>query len=1438
MPVVAVIGIAVGLTGGFSRINQSYSLSVSSPHQVAELMQLANELEQIYRWHPRSVTPGHIAALAQWIETTGPHQRWSDFMRKAGSNDAVVQSWNQFLVFLEQGSPADFSPLKSLDANARHERLQTIIAAHLQQIRNHASRMLLDQPQSRRLLRQLGIPDPPVTESDKSGLPRWVKQFISTCRRDVAPIDSLYRFLEQNDQLCLGEHRDYRLYLRRMRYSDSRLSPLIYNGLDSGADMAVWISQSRPDTPLIGDNIDTGIRLIRLGVQRDSNGEARWQYLWPPDNAGVDPGMVNKFLHRCGVPQACQARNIKVGLAKNSRSLAMSFSLHHRYLPGALLTTKLTFAPDRIGDVAEQIRRMSTPLLAAIKQRLLRSKFYRGLALNDLRTESKLAPLQARIKFDPRLELDVLLHFTVAGNIRPALVIDHRSQQRLIEYLLAHAPILQPARGMLAIDKAEWQFSPPGINGTLAIAGTMIGCPTDYRQADWAISPSGTVTLASPGAIGNYLRQVKASPPCPTPPADLIVTRSDFIAYLRRSYPALSHFLHIISSESVPDGLAVTVGLQIGDWPELALGPLLIRGHSQIQPVIQSLVAREAIIRAAERRWRRPFRHPRLGKITAKLIDFDAALPTAVIECCMAIPIGAAKIKWQWPHRLKGFGDKWLLLEPRQLIAELAKHIPKLLSLISAEMPELRFAMTTKGGNIELHSRLTLNPLAIYANAQLQLPFFQARDHVNTGIELAISGVRIDEDGVHLPDNYRITLARTFPFVNFAISDPSVEINFAKHTVAIATKITPPVVPLHLDNPLSSLLVAKETGFRSFRTDNLWLHILFLQASLAGNWRDWAVTAQGNVRIFKRATVGTARFELNFRRQFIEGMVEAGPRNDLSFQGAFHIGRDQGVWFAVRNRVIGFDLRGKIQYDWNAQPTMIRGAWSVAAPLIGNVEMQGSSDLGLQKYVMDAYADVKLLFFFSSRYHFHVDSGGWFLKLVRSENWGSQVYIFEAPHARALSNATIEKRLQRLQNCYHQVGHAPSRTERQILERHLPVKSPEQKRPALPPVVANLPAQNWPMASSHGAVARGNLAVIRRANDLCFVDKENKREYLRIAAQSLGVDDHHQCVWGLWQDANQRSGLLIWDWQRRKIAIAEFRGNQLVRINDHTQTLTAQLGELFPNIELVKSRLAHWRRLYLLLLLYTRYHVWGPQPTRLFTLENGCGIASRECADFIWGTSKRICQATIPGRIVGKSLSDAFYRKLATLSPEHRQIYLCKFIPAADGSFTRLAFVAVAESQDLLLYLDAPPASPAIRCTFVPGATSPQLIFSLLDYVIDLAWQKHAEIAGSRGYLGPAGVFIYHDRGFWPASSHELLNGKTPVHYVRWHQFYEWRTTQDTRRFLPQSLQTSEARTGYPRENLATTAVSPYAAVRKSGWGAAPMGLLIGLSRQDKGTTK
>lgn len=821
-------------------------------------------------------------------------------------------------------------------------------------------------------------------------------------------------------------------------------------------------SAARPGAALV--QVDSGIDLVGLLVFQMPDGSLAYQ--WPPETAIVDLAQFSTWIHRLGLPDAFSVRDLSVRLRGNPNEPAIDLACVIYHNDALDLAWPVQFSLD-LNNADATIRDFrQAELLTAIDR--LTNELPELEALNGLHTHITAVDGEPGV-FQCDVHYPAIGQLTFGLGISPqgAIMLSgnpRTGQRRGLAAYLCKGTELDGLAHLVRVDSivpvhrrgpVGAVLDAPLLEGELTLLASAVDAGTDISGIQWHAGPTPDSprlsldgrALASLRGVRTRLQQIPRSDP-----NDASLTAEQIAQYLGATYPALRGAVEVVAVDVTEQGFLVRLALLIGEWPEVTLGPVVMNADN-FGRQIDALLQPDQIVQAANAQWSKARTHSRYGHVLAEMLEWTATGNEAQARIQCSVPIsfldarddaGTAWLPWVETQRYLGGNWKRFLdardstleefsmrelcqvLEPR--LAALEGAASDVVYQVSGQEVVLKVERDAFGDGIFMR----LNPFAIRVRIGLKIPLVP--------VEVTARNILVDQRQIHYPEEFSATYRRTFGVPNpvtpsFNLSDPMISINWARSGLKIGCKITPPCPPVFgpigftgdADVSTDDSRAALESmgipiPFRQIRTDNLMLHVIYLEGELGGRLQDRTLSAKAEVHALGEWNIGRGRLRADFDEMFVDGYVEAGttlPRLFPLMNGDFRISAVEGMRMRGLYRVAGVDVEGMIKYRTQVEPWLIELTGRGYLPGVGQVEIHGESDLAFDNAKIWARGIVPATRFAGlgeMRYEFFASStGGYRLSFFWTDPVGEMEfsYTHSGYAVDELDEATVERELRR-----------------------------------------------------------------------------------------------------------------------------------------------------------------------------------------------------------------------------------------------------------------------------------------------------------------------------------------------------------------------------------------------------------------------------------------
>lgn len=560
----------------------------------------------------------------------------------------------------------------------------------------------------------------------------------------------------------------------------------------------------------------TGVRLLSVPVV--AGGDAGGPKLsWPPAACAVDEESFRTFLRGAGFPAKLTPREIAVQSsgADADPKFRITFRTESDDFPGWSQAGSLQLAGKPLTEQA-----------AAEGQ----------AALQSLRTfapaATKIGSNAAVVKRLPGGELAATV--TPAGGplVTMRCAIDStgglvwtgpdklKDAEALVDWVVTQQPKLKAARADLRLGEVR-------VDADGRLAGDLVLPPTA------AVGQESSVPFSvSPSAVVFELPKKWEAPPESARAPEVWSKEQARKAILEEVQSAYPNIAPQVEVEAAGDKWVI--GLRVGDWPLLRVGPFAANNPTEGRKAVHEALSEPSVKKAAERQWRpadptakkSTIPHPKYGEVAAQIeswkpVEGKVSIANQVI-LWEAVGKKLPLLEWTETGTCTA-ADGWEFDDP---VAEMAERYAKEHLLT----PLRQAALDSTGGKFDFEPDplpngrwLTLAPVSVRLKARMQIPIPCDFD---AGVRLEAKGVVLDRTGLHFVEQMKATLegfTLSIPEVGIALSDPYVSFhNTPKGTeYSLGALITPPLTPVitggMFPNPWTYLFCLKAQASIRFR---------------------------------------------------------------------------------------------------------------------------------------------------------------------------------------------------------------------------------------------------------------------------------------------------------------------------------------------------------------------------------------------------------------------------------------------------------------------------------------------------------------------------------------------------------------------------------------------------------------------------------------------
>ncbi|MFO1063094.1 MAG: serine/threonine-protein kinase [Pirellulales bacterium] len=963
--------------------------AVSDLFEVRALNKLAAEIDEIQQW--KTNYEKRAKWTAQAIFETPQAATFKECFRSG--NAAEVGEVNKGLIALDR---IYNSKIPSSWRNLSTKQLEGQIASALRDhhdgdVRSRVS-LLLEKDSSKNILQRWGIPDFPSSQYPQRQ-DNWIAELKTEIKNHVAPRATWYETILAMETVTFDATDGPSVVLR------PKADDIHFRGDESTASFALWLrfpvtlpsatteptsdakagrdgaKQSGSTRPKQVAEVDTGIRLLDCLLVRKPDGSV--DVSWPAPSGGIDHGKFENALRYLDFPTAFELRDTKLTFDASAKkpSLTIAYEFAHEDLPACNGKNELKIDTTSVRQLDHNAHVYATTAQALPK--LMRElESFRGFPIAISREdENHLFPCKLQAgklpEFELRASLDegYRIHFSGV----PSVAV----REVLAKTICDQSEALRGMEAFCLIDSFRLDKVAGQIVGNVAFK--LPGEEPDGLRSKWSIDGKGQLTLVLIPEVRDKVAQRRTIlTTTKRRPLEKQEIERRLISTLRR-YPIPTDALEISSVHSTEIGSYFTLGLTIGDWPSLKLGPVEVTSLDEIESSVEQLLASSSVIKSANQQWQSTELHPRFGRSTAELLEWDSM--TAVGKVQTTLWLSENQFHLDVVERVRFANGRavietqgsdetiWVPSQEYALSQSLKPTIKGFCRMVTASVENTTGVHVT----VDVHDDdmtdpwLRLGPPRIRMQGMVRVPL------INT--DLGLGKIEIGQDAIQMPKSVIVQPRFTVHALNFNASDPSCEINWEEHSIQLGLKLTPPCPPL----PVGALTPYDLQAYGIFgipmsdiRWDNLCLH--------AGHWgiradaKTETVGAAGSRRLVFGAEsdlvllddirVAQGRGEIAVRNWELERL---GLRVDSEFNlvdtelGSMHANLvlvpNESMMLSGMTEVAGFGLRGDLKYDSRAQPTTIDVKALTQLEILSfglEAQIRGKSNLAFNKYEFTA----------------------------------------------------------------------------------------------------------------------------------------------------------------------------------------------------------------------------------------------------------------------------------------------------------------------------------------------------------------------------------------------------------------------------------------------------------------------------------------------------
>lgn len=1013
---------------------------IVDPNEIELLLKMHANIDNSNKWTPEYISAASL--VADLILSEPATTSFKELMKSGDHNG--LNNFNKAIWVLHQRLDGK---VPEAWRRASKSALQQLVVDELKRQseleRDEGLLKQLKREEVSSVLRHWNVSEPPPS-SHSERQRRWIASFSKAIEQDVIPVANLYNQINSANDIAFSTDGNTQVRLRTKR------SDIKYRGRASTALYSVWIktpltsqklilaqlpSSAKPasDTSNQSDDsrsleeIDTGIRLSEV-LYQSKEGSQDLMLAWSKAKVFLDREKFLLFLGQIGLPESFGIENelIHLGLQQNETpEFEASFDIVHQDLSNCTAKNGIT-----IDVLRKPILEIQNADLSQVTSHLpeiwLSTKQYRGHSIEVKPSSGKqffpcifsipdLPPIELVSSFDESWRL----RFSGIPSVAVRTELAHRICKQSTD-LAALAPFA-------SISELHLDGNPAHFHGLMQVSTNTISSSSGRTMAvAFGISPSGRLTVSLDDNQRRDLAQLtKETPKLPTK-----LTKEEIEASARtalRQQANISGVINIANTELSDYGALVTFAARLGDWPELRLGPFLIRNLQEIPTVVQNACSQQSLQSAAHAQWANSTPHPRFGKCRTEIAGWAPQSSRAELRTQIMlgdIPLGLdvyERVLWGTAPSIEVYNKttgEWLPSSDSNIAASLRSVIEPFCAVISNSI----YGTLGLNAEVALDDRrgrddwIRLSPPSVMLIANVHIPVLEAK--------LGVGGVKIGEHGISF-SSIPITLERSFYFPNFTVSDPRVELNFEDVGLKLGISVTPPMLPIgsqfkpysigsaggaklamsatELDT-LSSQFKLGGISLRNLRWDNPWIHVLRSDIDIEGNLRRripgrnsrtadairQSFGANGKVVVLQSHELTNCRGEVMLQdgrfdrlQVSVNGELEIIGAAITEFNGDLGVVANEGLRLNGMIELANCRIDGLLMVDTKSTPISLHLQGNAALPVVGTVKVRGTAGLDFSDYDITAGGHKDLPFVFGtarihyefhknpSAYHFH-----------------------------------------------------------------------------------------------------------------------------------------------------------------------------------------------------------------------------------------------------------------------------------------------------------------------------------------------------------------------------------------------------------------------------------------------------------------------------------
>ena len=764
---------------------------------------------------------------------------------------------------------------------------------------------------------------------------------------------------------------------------------------------------------------DTGIRcnnlkLIPIGSASTLNAtvrkdEARTnlgitvKYEWPPESCFVDAVVLVRMLHDLGLARQFRVANASAAPTEEDKreAIRLSCRIVHPDVTGFRYDLSFVWGTEDLEGSIQELKSELRGLVSSpsFDEAVTQMPRLRGVPVQISHSQDAGTSWKCQLAYPfGKLSLDLVI--SANGEFRLVGRPTQTECRSIAERLFSLKPEFGELVHLVVIDNCEVDMVSANLSGTLSILGSAIDAATDLRRVRWSIRRADAVPqvdFTRDELV--YLRGItKRLDQLPNADPDDVKSVVKHVAeYLEHVYPALLGLVDVMPLErrdGAPTNL-ILLRLQIGDWPEVCLGPKKLTVDN-IKSVIDELLSPENVRQQATEQWEAARTRVSLFGVECSMTGWNPGksdegdqrrTPEATISSTIQFPIGGAQnpqasritlAQWRevvvarrnvggdlrrWQRFVVDRDNVRRQFSEDQLCRQLTSTLEETERLLSDTLSTVfqrSCKVTVERDGFGIGRWLSVNPPAVRIALELDIPLLP--------VSVRAGQILIDQTDpfVHYPEEWTVRYLRTFYTPKLNISDPMIRVNFRHKSLTLGCKITPPLPPLlkplggNKPGKSSDQLKAtadawlRKSGLQissfTLRPDNAWLHIVYLETELGVRLKDPAVSAKGHIQVLEFHRAASADLTVALAEPSVSANLTAEGSSfaefPITFSGGMKLDRT-GMTMDTKYNIVGASLEGLMRYDLETSEAPIRIDGRIQLPLIGKADAHCKSNLSL-----------------------------------------------------------------------------------------------------------------------------------------------------------------------------------------------------------------------------------------------------------------------------------------------------------------------------------------------------------------------------------------------------------------------------------------------------------------------------------------------------------